>query len=323
MGHPAHDNRQEAITLKDLIKQHLPELLDSGALLFDEPMKAHTSFNIGGPADLFCLPSSQAQIIQVLRFAQENSLPWMILGKGSNLLVSDKGIRGIVISTQKYTKLSLDENYVSAFCGVSLRELCEFCRDRGLAGLEFASGIPGSVGGAVFMNAGAYGGEIKDALYCSKALEPTPQGLTAPHPILHLKHADHQFDYRTSSLQTRGLVHLSSVFKLRYDSPEEINARMLELDSQRWEKQPMELPSAGSVFKRPEGHFTGKLIDDCGLRGFQIGGARISDKHCGFIVNVDNASAADVDALIKHAQTVVQQRFGVSLRTEIRKVGEW
>jgi len=174
-------------------------------------MTAHTSFKIGGPADVFCQPSSQAQIIQILRFALENSLPWMVLGKGSNLLVSDKGIRGIVVSTEKYTKLSIDENYVSAFCGVSLRELCEFCRDRGLAGMEFASGIPGSVGGAVFMNAGAYGGEIKDTLYCSKALEPTPKGLTASNPIIHLRHDDHQFEYRGSSLQTRGLVHLSSV----------------------------------------------------------------------------------------------------------------
>jgi len=311
------------ITFQALAKEHLADRVETGELRFDEMMNLHTSFKIGGPADLFFLPTSQAQIMQILRFALSHSIPWMILGKGSNLLVSDKGIRGMVICTDNYRKLSIDENYVSAFCGVSLRDLCEFCRDRGLAGLEFASGIPGSVGGAVFMNAGAYGGEIKDSLYCSKALEPTLAGLSASNPVIHLKHAEHQFVYRGSSLQSRGLFHLSSVFKLNYDAPEAITARMLELDAQRWAKQPMDLPSAGSVFKRPEGHFTGKLIDDCGLRGTQIGGARISDKHCGFIVNTGTTTAADVDALIRFAQSEVKNRFGVELQTEIRRVGEW
>ena len=286
-------------------------------------MSLHTSFEIGGPAEMFCLPSSQADMIELLRFANRHSLPWMIIGKGSNLLVSDKGIRGMVIATQGYTKISVDENYVSAFCGVSLRELSEFCRDKGLAGLEFASGIPGSVGGAGFMNAGAYGSEIKDTLYCSKALDPTPKGLDASNPIIHLKSDEHHFAYRFSSFQSSGLIHLSSVFKLKYDDPEAIASRMTDLEAQRWSKQPMELPSAGSVFKRPEGHFTGKLIDDCGLRGFQIGGARISDKHCGFIVNAGNACAADVEALISHVRSVVKARFGVELQPEIRKVGDW
>jgi len=293
------------ITFQALAKEHLADLVETGELRFDEMMNLHTSFKIGGPADLFCLPTSQAQIMQILRFALSHSIPWMILGKGSNLLVSDKGIRGMVICTDNYRKLSIDENYVSAFCGVSLRDLCEFCRDRGLAGLEFASGIPGSVGGAVFMNAGAYGGEIKDVLYCSKCLSPTLESIDSSNPVLHLKAEDHSFSYRHSALQDRGLIQLSSVFRLKPDSPELIKQRMDDLEKQRNDKQPMDLPSAGSVFKRPEGHFTGKLVDDCGLRGCRIGDAAVSDKHCGFIVNLGNATANDVLQVIRHVQSTV------------------
>lgn len=286
-------------------------------------MSHHTSLEIGGPADIFCLPSSQAEIIGLLRFAFEHQIPWMILGKGSNLLVSDKGIRGMVIATEAYRKITRDENFVSAFCGVSLRQLCEFCQQEGLGGLEFASGIPGSVGGAVFMNAGAYDGEIRDCLCFSKALETTPDGVWAQHPILHIRYEQHEFSYRNSSFQRQSWFHLSSAFRLRNDDPKAIAERMQELHEMRWSKQPMELPSGGSVFKRPEGHFTGKLIDDCGLRGYNIGSAMISDKHCGFIVNTGGATAQDVQDLIWHIQATVKERFGVSLQPEIRKVGEW
>jgi len=304
-------------------KTQLPHLIENGIISFDVPLSEHCSFRIGGPAEVYCQPQTQAQLLELLRFCLKEEIPFFILGKGSNLLISDKGLPGMVISTNSYTKITRDENYLSAFCGVKLKDLCDFACQQGLSGLEFASGIPGSVGGAVFMNAGAYGGEIKDSLYCIKALEPTLAGVSASNPVIHLKHAEHQFVYRGSSLQSRGLFHLSSVFKLNYDAPEAITARMLELDAQRWAKQPMDLPSAGSVFKRPEGHFTGKLIDDCGLRGTQIGGARISDKHCGFIVNTGTTTAADVDALIRFAQSEVKNRFGVELQTEIRRVGEW
>jgi len=193
---------------------------------------------------------------------------------------------------------------------------------QGLSGLEFASGIPGSVGGAVYMNAGAYGGEIKDVLYCSKYLIPTLDSLGSSASIKHLKAEEHEFAYRRSVFQSQKLIHLSSVFRLKPDSPDLIKARMDDLNRQRWDKQPMELPSAGSVFKRPEGHYTGKLISDCGLRGFRIGDAAVSEKHCGFIVNLGEATAKQVLELISHIQTTVFNRFGVRLETEIRILGE-
>ena len=286
-------------------------------------MNLHTSFRIGGPAQLYALPSSQAEIIRLLLFALEHDIPWMVVGKGSNLLVSDDGIPGLVISTDAYTKLTKDENYISAFCGVSLKELCDFAQQNGLSGLEFASGIPGSVGGAVFMNAGAYGGEIKDVLYCSKALYPVVESLTSANPVLHIKAEEHDFGYRTSAFQSKGWFHLSSVFKLEYADPDEIKARMDDLHEQRWSKQPMDCPSGGSTFKRPEGYFAGKLVQDCGFRGYSIGGAQVSEKHCGFIINKGGATAKDVSDLIKHIQATVLERFGVELQTEIRKVGLW
>lgn len=297
--------------------------MDANRFRFDEPMSLHTSYEIGGPAQLYALPASQAEIIRLLLFAIEHNIPWMVVGKGSNLLVSDDGIKGLVISTDAYTKLTKDENYVSAFCGVSLRDLCDFAQENGLSGLEFASGIPGSVGGAVFMNAGAYGGEIKDVLYCSKAFDPVAKSLSSSNPVLHVKADEHDFSYRHSVFQSKGWFHLSSVFKLKYENPEEIKTKMEDLHEQRWSKQPMDCASGGSVFKRPEGYFTGKLIQDCGLKGFSIGGAQISEKHCGFITNKGGATAKDVDELIKYIQSTVYDRFGVMLQTEIRKVGIW
>ncbi len=307
---------------QDSIRLRFPELAEAGVIRFDEPLREHCSFQIGGPAEVFCEPQSQQQLIELVAHCLQTQTQYFILGKGSNLLISDRGLEGIVIHTGSLNKLSHDDNCVSAWCGATLKELCDYAQSLGLAGLEFASGIPGSVGGAVFMNAGAYGGEIKDALYCSKCLPLELERLQGKNPILHLKAADHEFSYRHSSLQTRGLLHLSSVFKLTPDEPVTIQQRMAELDKQRWDKQPMDLPSAGSVFKRPEGHFTGKLVDDCGLRGFQIGGAAVSLKHCGFIVNLGDATAADVLAVIRHVQKIVFERFGVRLETEIRLVGE-
>ena len=308
--------------MQDKLISAFPELIDKAILKFDVPMADHTSFKIGGPADAFCSPSSIKDIVELLRFCLKEGIPYFMLGKGSNLLVSDRGIRALVISMEAFTRISRDENFVSAFAGLSLRELSEYAQREGLSGLEFASGIPGSVGGAVFMNAGAYGGEIKDTLYCSKCLNPNLDDLQGDYPVLHLKASEHQFSYRFSALQSRALIVLSSVFKLVPDHPEEILARMQDLDRQRWEKQPMDLPSAGSVFKRPQGHYTGKLVDDCGLKGFRIGDAMVSDKHCGFIVNVGNATAQQVLQVIKHVQDTVFERFGVKLETEIRMVGE-
>jgi UDP-N-acetylmuramate dehydrogenase len=304
------------------IKAQFPDLIESGKILFDVPLAPYSSFQIGGPADVLAVPETQRELISLLIFAISERMPYFILGNATNLLISDKGIRGLVISMTGFRKVTRDENFISAFAGVRLWDLSEFAQKQGLAGLEFAHGIPGSVGGAVFMNAGAYGGEIKDVLYCSKCLIPDLKQLMSSNPILHLRDHEHEFSYRKSALQRRGLIQLSSVFKLTPDDPALICSRMQELDQRRQEKQPMNMPSAGSVFKRPQGHFTGKLVDDCGLRGYRIGDAAISNLHCGFIVNLGHATAADVRQLIEYVQKTVYERFQVRLQTEIRFVGE-
>ncbi len=297
-------------------------MYESGRLLFDESLAAYSSFKIGGPADVLAKPKSQRELIDLLLWALNSNTPWFILGKGTNLLISDKGMRGLIIGMENYHKLTRDENFISAFAGVSLKELCDFAQEQGLSGLEFACGIPGSVGGAVFMNAGAYGGEIKDVLYCSKCLKPEIESLTSFNPIIHFRKEEHDFSYRNSALQRLGMIHLSSVFQLKEEEPEVILQKMQELQEQRNDKQPMDMPSAGSAFKRPEGYFAGKLVDDCGLRGFRIGDAGVSEKHCGFIVNHGHATAAEVLELIRYVQKTVQDRYGVTLEPEIRIVGE-
>lgn len=308
--------------MRETITQRFGALHEDGRLRFDEPLSRHCSFKIGGPADVIAIPQTEKEFIELLSFALEHQVPYFILGNGSNLLISDKGYRGLIIKSSGMNKISRDELFISAYAGTVLSQACSFARDLGLAGLEWASGIPGTVGGAVFMNAGAYGGEIKDCLYFSRCIRPDLESLRAKNPIIYLKNEEHHFTYRKSSLQSSGLIVLSSAFKLEKDSTEAISARMEELKQQRNSKQPMDLPSAGSVFKRPEGHFTGKLIDDCGLRGYRIGDAAVSDKHCGFIVNMGKASFNDVFALIQHVKSTVKERFGVELETEIRLLGE-
>lgn len=308
--------------MKSVFIQSFGAMIEEGRLLFDEPLSQHCSFKIGGPADYLAVPGSEREFIDLLIFALENHLPYFILGNGSNLLISDKGYRGLIIKSSGLSKLSKDEQFVSAYAGTVLSQACSFARDNSLTGLEWASGIPGTVGGAVYMNAGAYGGEIKDCLYFSRCIRPELESLKARNPITYLKNEEHDFGYRKSSLQSSGLIVLSSAFKLETDSPENITARMEELKQQRNSKQPMNLPSAGSVFKRPEGYFTGKLIDDCGLRGYQIGDAAVSNKHCGFIVNMGKASFRDVYDLIQYVRKTVKERFGVELETEIRLLGE-
>ncbi|MDZ4183101.1 MAG: FAD-binding protein, partial [Candidatus Cloacimonadaceae bacterium] len=238
---------EASINIQALVTDRFADLIELDLIRFDEALSLHTSFEIGGPADVWFTPDTQARFIAMLIFVLQNRIPYTIIGKGSNLLVGDRGIRGIVINTDLMTKITRDEIYVSAFCGTPLSELCEFAAEQGLAGLEFASGIPGSVGGAVFMNAGAYGGEIKDVLYCSKCLSPTLEVLQSSNPVLHLKAINHDFSYRHSALQRLGYIHLSSVFKLHEDDPAAIKSRMQDLHEQRWEKQPMDLPSGGSV----------------------------------------------------------------------------
>lgn len=308
-----------------LIGQH-PELYEQGIIRLDEPMSEHTSFRIGGAADAFCLPGSREQIYILLAFAQRESVPCMVIGNGTNLLVSDKGIRGMVIATKALNEVRMEGHSPVSDCGVEIKDLCKQALNTGLSGLEFACGIPGTVGGAVFMNAGSYGSEFADVIQESQCFDPL---LISSDPyqsynqcLITLDNPAHQFAYRQSSLQDRGLIHLSSAFRLHPAPQSEIKARMDDFAEQRSRKQPLDMPNAGSVFKRPAGLFTGKLIDDCGLRGHRIGGAMISNKHCGFIVNTGNATAADVLALIEFARTTVFQRFGVHLETEIRLIGE-
>jgi UDP-N-acetylmuramate dehydrogenase len=309
------------MNIPDLFRKNLPALVEAGIITFAESLKEHCSFRIGGAAEVFASPDAAGQLIDVLIFTLSNNINYFILGKGSNLLISDNGISGVVISTRNLNKISHDGNCISAWCGTSLGDLCDYAQDIGLSGLEFASGIPGSVGGAVYMNAGAYGGEIRDVLYCSKYLNLNIQSLSQIDPILHLRADEHKFSYRSSVFQSGAFIHLSSVFRLKDADPYEIKRRMDELKEQRWAKQPMDLPSGGSVFKRPEGCFTGKLIEECGLRGFRIGDAAVSDKHCGFIVNLGDATANDVLAVIDHIKTQVWDRFKVKLETEIRLIG--
>ena len=308
--------------LKELIKAQLPALMEKGIIHFSVPLAPYTSFKIGGPAEIFCQPQNIKELIDILKVAISFNINYFILGNGSNLLISDKGVDGIVIQTTALNQLKHKGNFITAYCGTTLKDLCYFAKEEGLSGLEFASGIPGTVGGAVFMNAGAYGSEIKDVLLCSDYLEPNLDSLNSLNPIKHLSANEHNFSYRKSIFQEKKLIHINSVFQLQPEDTSVIAERMCSFEVKRKDKQPLELPSAGSVFKRPEGFYTGKLIEECGLRGYQIGKAAISEKHCGFIVNLGGATAADVLALIKYVQETVYNRFGVKLETEIRFLGK-
>lgn len=296
--------------------QELRGVLGGDAVRLAEPMKAHTSFRIGGPADLFLTPGNTAELAETIRILRRHEIPVFILGNGSNLLVRDKGIRGAVVQLSgRMAALETDGTTVFAGGGALLSAAAAKAAEAGLAGLEFASGIPGSIGGAVMMNAGAYGGEMKDVLESVDVLTLDLQFETLPVEALELS-------YRHSSLAERGDIVLGARFRLERDDPQAIQARMAELAEKRREKQPLQYPSAGSTFKRPEGYFAGKLIQDAGLKGKAIGGAQVSEKHAGFLINTGNATAQDMLELIAHCQRAVAEKFGVKLETEIKIVGE-
>ncbi len=284
-------------------------------LLPDEPMSAHTTFKIGGPADLLCVPDGEEGLRGILSVCRETETPFFLMGNGSNLLVSDLGIRGVVIKTQDgLADIIVESDAVVCGSGVLLSRVAVAAMRHSLTGLEFAHGIPGTAGGAVFMNAGAYGGEMKDVVNETRWMDGNGKVHT-------LSAGEHGFGYRRSVFSANGGMILSTRFSLQKGDEDAIRGRMEELSRLRREKQPMEMPSAGSVFKRPEGYFAGKLIDDCGLRGHRIGGAQVSGKHCGFIVNTGGATADDVLRLIEHIQSEVQKGFGVTLECEVRRVG--
>lgn len=278
-------------------------------------MKNYTSFKVGGPAELFLSPEDAGQTAKLVRFCEKEEIPVFVLGKGSNLLVSDRGIKGAVIYTGKQCGISLvDENTVRAQSGASLAHLCTFALENSLSGLEFAYGIPGTVGGAVFMNAGAYGGEMKDVLLNSEYVSTDGTSGELDNEAMELS-------YRHSAYENSNLVITAASVRLAPADRNEIKSTMNDILARRKEKQPLEYPSAGSTFKRPEGNFAGALIEQCGLKGVSVGGAQVSEKHAGFIINRGGATAADILSLIKHVQARVKAQTGVSLETEIRLIG--
>ncbi len=291
--------------------------IDENRVYLDEPMKKHTTFRVGGPADYFVVPNSVEEVRKTVALCKKENLPYYVLGNGSNLLVGDKGFRGVVIQIYKeMSAIFVQEDCITVQAGALLSRIGNVALEHELQGFEFAAGIPGTMGGAVVMNAGAYGGEMKDVLVDVTVL--TPEG-----DILVLKNEELELGYRTSIIAKKDYIVLEANVKLSKGNREEIKAKMDELRVQRTTKQPLEYPSAGSTFKRPEGYFAGKLIQDAGLRGFQVGGAQVSEKHCGFVINKDNATAADIVELMKRVSERVQEEFGVTLEPEVKRVGEF
>lgn len=283
-------------------------------VLVDEPMSEHTTFEVGGPADLFVTPEDIDEVREVVSAVRESGENYFLLGRGSDLLVSDAGYRGVIIALECLMGVSVEGDEMCCQAGVDLREASEMACELGLSGLEFACGIPGSVGGACYMNAGAYDGCMADVLKEVRVL-------TSAGDVCDLGVDELDLGYRHSRIADEGLVVLSATFALARADGEKIRQKMDDLTHRREEKQPLDLPSAGSTFKRPEGHFAGKLITDAGLRGYQVGGAAVSKKHAGFVVNVGGATAADVHAVIEHVQAEVERQFGVRLQPEVRFLG--
>ena len=285
-------------------------------ILVAEPMKNHTTFRIGGPADALALPKTPEEVAEVVHFCHEHAQPYYVLGNGSNLLVSDEGYRGLVLQLYRnFNDIQVNGETITVQSGAMLAAVARTAYQTGLTGLEFASGIPGTIGGAVVMNAGAYGGEMKNVLKEVTVLTKEGEVLVIPAKALEL-------GYRTSVIPKNGWIVLGAVLQLKKGDQEQILARMEELKEQRITKQPLDLPSAGSTFKRPEGYFAGKLIQDAGLMGYSVGGAMVSDKHAGFVVNKGGATAKDVLDLIKYVQDTVEEKFGVKLEPEVRLIGE-
>lgn len=293
----------------------LRSIVGDDNVALDEPMSKHTSFRIGGPADLFVTPDDIDELRDVIAACRAAGVPHFVLGCGSDLLVADEGYRGVIVScTKGLVNVAIDGERMVCQAGVPLREASEMACELGLSGLEFACGIPGSVGGACFMNAGAYGGCVADVLESVRCL--MPDGTQQSLPVEELA-----LGYRASRVRDEGLVVLSATFRLHEGNQDDIRARMDDFTQRRRKKQPLELPSAGSTFKRPEGHFAGKLISDAGLKGYAHGGASVSTKHAGFVVNNGGATAADVHAVIRHVQDEVERQFGVRLEPELRFLG--
>ena len=292
------------------IRAALPELV----VYQQEPMKKHTTFRVGGPADLYVCPKKQ-ELPVILGLAKKKGLAVTVIGNGSNLLVGDKGYRGVILQIfKKMNQIRVEENKIYAGAGALLSKVAATALSESLTGFEFAGGIPGTLGGGVAMNAGAYGGEIKDCIVSAKVLTKEGERVV-------LKKEDLQLSYRNSVILQKGYLVLEATFSFAKGNPAEIQEEIKELNKRRREKQPLEYPSAGSTFKRPEGYFAGKLIEDAGLRGYRVGDAQVSEKHCGFVVNRGEATAKDVAQLISDVQNRVMDEFGVKLEPEVRMIG--
>ena len=289
---------------------------DDVQIILGEYMWDHTSFRIGGAADVYVRPLSEEGLLVTLDNCRRQRAPYWIVGKGTNLLVSDRGIRGVVIDMTGLDGISANGNQITAGCGAALVSLANFAAEHSLSGLEFAAGIPGSLGGGIFMNAGAYGGEMKDVVRSVRVLTP---GMD----IIDVPAEEAAFGYRDSRFKKSGEIILGAELELVPGVREEIEARMKDYNARRREKQPLELPSAGSTFKRPEGYFAGKLIQDAGLAAYQVGQAQVSPKHCGFVVNLGGASARDVYRLIRDVQVKVKESSGIELEPEVVMLGEF
>ena len=282
---------------------------------FDFLIKEYTNFKVGGVCDVVAFPKSSEEVIDLLKVAKENNIPTTVLGNLTNLIVRDGGIEGLVILLREnYADIKACGDEVTALAGATLQKTANIARDNSLAGMEFAHGIPGSVGGGITMNAGAYDGELKDIVKSVTAI-------TQDFEIREFSNEEMKFRYRNSLVQDENLVVLSATFKLKYGNKEEINDKMCDLMARRKAKQPLEYPSAGSTFKRPEGYFAGKLIQDAGLKGLTHGGAQISKKHSGFVINIGGATAKDIVELIETVQKIIHDKFGVEIEREVKIIG--
>ncbi len=303
--------------MNESILNEIKIFLREDQILINEPMSRHTTFRCGGPAALFLQPLNKDQLIRCVKLFKDGNEPFFLLGNGSNLLVSDKGYDGCIIQAAHLDDISLEhDTQIRVECGALNSAVASFAKENALSGFEFAAGIPGTIGGAMIMNAGAYGGEMKDITVSVTAIAPSGEEVT-------VSGTDCEFAYRTSRLKREGFIVTGALLKLEKGNQEDIKARMTELALKRKEKQPLEYPSAGSTFKRPEGYFAGKLIEDAGLRGFSVGGAQVSEKHCGFVVNKGNATSTDVYNLICEVKKRVLDASGVELEPEVILLGNF
>ncbi len=299
------------------IIEEIKSIVTKQNVLTDEPMCDHTTFKIGGKADVFVSIINEHEILRLLELLRSRQIPFFILGNGSNILVSDEGYRGVIIEIgSAYSGVRMLDDIVIAKAGTTMAKLSHFAMENDLTGLEFASGIPGTVGGGIIMNAGAYGGEMRQITYRVKAVTPSGE-------VIYLSNADMEFEYRNSKAKKEGYIILQAEFRLHRGEKSVIEGIMRDLAKKRRDKQPLEYPSAGSTFKRPQGYYAGKLIADAGLKGLSVGGAQVSEKHAGFLINTGSATAADMYELINQVRTKVKEAYSVVLEPEVIFLGEF